>query len=239
MYFFTAVPYAFFLILLADLHISKKNFMNCILSSFKVWLLFTFFMFMMDVLFLSDGKALIQSYHYVKTRQIFLPLTGIIGFFLLIIQFTDTKYTRLKKMQLLTVLSIFLLANPQLISGFILSYKNYYDYGFSILTGISLVIFCEYVKYKNIYIMKTFLVIMLGLCLFLTAVSQGFDPAHMQYSIYVSGKIKKDDMKKILESPSYALISDPESNIAYSHSNTRIPPFHVPIIIRSLKNSVH
>ena len=124
---------------------------------------------------------------------------------------------------------MFLIANLQLVCGYILSYKNYYDYSFSILEGISISIFIYSLTqaFTNRSFLYFSILIFLLPMLYMNFTSQGFNFSKMQYKIYMGGTIPKNELNKIIEDPTHALIDSLNfrSKVAYGIPQMILSPF--------------
>jgi len=238
LYFYVAVPYFYFLIIY--LYIKKfnkeMNFSNIFKSSLFAYIFISLGLILMDKLFLQNSIIpTLSKEYYFRTHEIFIPLVSILSFLFVVFQYSI--YLKRKKNILLILiylqtclfLAVFLIANLQLISGYILSYKNYYDYSFSILAGISISIFIYSLTqaFTNRYFLYFSILIFILPMLYMNFASQGFNFSKMQYKIYMGGTIPKSELNKIREDTTHALIDSLNfrSKVAYGIPMIVLPPF--------------
>ncbi len=138
-------------------------------------------------------------------------------------------------MSLLTLLIIFFISNFQVLTGYMLSYKNYFDYGLSIIIGISTMIF--FLSLYNL-LGKVVFVFSLLFILYLSLKSNGFDFEKINYKIWTGYQISDKDREIILNKPESSIILDLDLNskISYSKAKTIIPLFSYQYIFPFINN---
>jgi len=238
LYFYVAIPYFYFLIIYLYLKFFNKNinFINTLKSSLLAYIVIALGMILMNKFILQNTIIVARSKEfYFETHEIFIPLVSIVSIIFSIIQFIiyikKEKYFLLKLLylQIYLLLGIFFIANLQLICGYLLAYKNYYDYSFSILIGISISIFIYSLSqsYKHRKIVYFSILIFILPMIYMNFTSQGFNFSKMQYKIYMGGNISKNTLNQIIKNPTHALIDslDFRSKVAYGIPKIVIPPF--------------
>lgn len=159
---------------------------------------------------------------FVNSRQLQIPLmlAVITVVYLVFVKLRCVEKNKFHEWLLIVLTSSFGAVNLQLISGIWLCQKNYYDYGLSILFGISIVFIIEMVKNDMnrkiaIYALLITLIITTG---------------HSQLPWYRDSKIVSKQIFPIIEQvrkdPQHAVIKDLRlsSRIAYTTAKLQAPP---------------
>jgi len=238
LYFYVAVPYFYFLVIYLYMKNFNKeiNFKNIFKSSLFAYIFISLGLILMNKLFLQNSIIPTMSKQfYYETHEIFIPLVGILSVLFLVLQYG--VFLKRKKnillvliyLQIYLFLALFFIANLQLICGYLLSYKNYYDYSFSILAGISISIFLYSFTqaFTNKYFLYLSILTFILPMLYLNLTSQGFNFSKMQYKIYMGGTISKSELNMIMEDPTHALIDSLNfrSKVAYGIPKIVLSPF--------------
>lgn len=257
LYFYVAIPYFYFLIIFFYLATFTQtvNFKNILISSLFAYILIAVGIILMDKLFLQNTHIVLYTKeYYFRTHEVFVPLVSVVSLFFFSIQYKaysiDNKKNSLTLLHLQTfiLLGTFLLGNIQIISGYFLSYKNYYDYSFSILAGISISIFLYSMVniFKNNFVKYIAMLAFLFPMLYIHLTSQGFQFSKMQFKIYMGeGTLPKNSIEKIIKDPTHALITslDLRSKVAYALPHITIPPlsyqYRFPFIERQCTHNQH
>lgn len=232
LYYYVAVPYVLVLAFLfvhvwsAKLRYSSSSVNVAALFS----IVFLFFASGLALLFYLSG--LYEESNYLRQNQQFFYQTRKLQFplvllffgcvFCVLFMFKAMRSDR-KLILFLGFIGLASLAsvNIQLITGFMLSQKNYYDYGLSVLFGLMLVVIIELLKNNKIRFFS--LVIFLFFVFYLSFQSQRNYADHaleMGRGVEgVLGEAKKDPLHAII--PDLAV----SSLVAYSTPMLLAPPF--------------
>jgi len=237
LYFYVAVPYEYFLSIYLVLRYIYKEYTwkNIIYASVIAFIILGLGMLMMDYLFIKGSHIEQLNDYYVRTRSFFMPLDALFSFLFIIGQYMVYRkehtllQKRLLQIQVLLFLSFVFIGNTQLISGYILSYKNYYDYSFSLLIGFALSIFIYSLLQSKIkgFVLHVVITSIVLTILLLNLASHRFHFSKMQYQIYMGGSVDNTTLAHILRDPQHALVDylDYRAKIAYGKALTIAPPF--------------
>jgi len=236
-YFYVAIPYFYFLLIYLFTSFFKKKITikNIVISSLTAYSIISLGLILMDKVLLVNSEIVTNSFVYLKTHQFFFPLNALVTLLFLLVQYFF--YRQQKNEYLLTLIylqvymfiSFLFMGNFQLISGYLLSYKNYYDYSFSIIIGLSISLFIYSLTQSNIRskIANWTIFIFTLAILYCNLTSQGFHFSTMQYQIFTGGSTSQKELQKILSNPTHAIIDDLDyrAKIPYGKANTIAPPF--------------
>ncbi|TRU35963.1 MAG: hypothetical protein EWV78_10060 [Microcystis aeruginosa Ma_MB_F_20061100_S20D] len=232
MYYYVAVPYLIFIGSCAFNFLFSRN--NILTGSGRVFasLVVSYFfvcaalvvLFYVQGLYSPGNPIRYNSFIFYESRfpQVPLYLLVLVGLF------GGALALKLIVINVRTVQILFFLAgsalatvNVHVVSGFMLSQKNYYDYGVSLILGVFLTFLISQVRFRKF---REFLLVVI-------LVAVGIPSFFVQMrdfkaSIYIGNKIDKiiDEVKK---DPLHSLILDRDvsSKIAYSQANLISPPF--------------
>lgn len=236
-YFYVAVPYFYFLFIYVFITFFKKKITikNLVISSLIAYSIIALGLILMDKLFLENSEIAMNSFVYLKTRQFFFPLNAVVTLVFLLVQYFFYRQQKNEYLLTLVYLQVYLfisfvfMGNFQLISGYLLSYKNYYDYSFSIMIGLSISLFIYSFIQSNIgsKIVNGIIFIFTLAILYCNLTSQGFYFSTMQYKIFTGGSTSQEELQQILSNPTYAIVDDLDyrAKIPYGKAHTIAPPF--------------
>ena len=232
LYFHVAVPYAFVLGLLAThrfmvTRLRLRGFGGAALASLIVFLagsLGLTLLFFLGGLYEPDHVIRQSTHVFVETRRPQIPLGLLLLGFLLALSISF-KWARPAQFQMASLgwLAVSALAavNVHIVAGFMLSQKNYYDYGLSVLFSLALVIMIEMLL--NEKVRQWVLLVVLFAVGYVSFQSQRHQA---RYAIEIGariGLILEDVRKDPLHSIIPAL--DVSSMLAYSTPKLLAPPF--------------
>ncbi|MCW8276798.1 hypothetical protein IMF27_14865 [Pseudomonas sp. PCH199] len=162
LYFYVAIVYVFFLI--AVLTFVRIGFFRGSTNALRVFFACFFSYFIvsigfaaLDAVFFSRDVFIVASSSlYIKTHVPIIPVAGVFAFVLLAMQLILTRvmeatHNNYNGFQLFLVCSIFLVSNIHVLSGVMLSYKNYMDYAVGFIGGASLIIFIQFLIANKVY----------------------------------------------------------------------------------------
>lgn len=232
MYYYVAVPYVIFIGSCASNFLFSRN--NIFTGGGRVFasLIGSYFfvctalvvLFYIQGLYSLENPIRSNSFIFYQSRfpQVPLYLLVLVGLFwgasalkLIVVNF------RIVHVLFFLAGSALATVNVHVVSGFMLSQKNYYDYGVSLILGVFLAFLISMVRFHKF---RDFI-------LFVILVAVGSPSFFVQMrdfktSIYIGNKIDKiiDEVKK---DPLHSLILDRDvsSKIAYSQANLISPPF--------------
>lgn len=232
LYFHVAVPYVFLLGLVVSQQIFIKRFRlsapgSTVIASVTIFFLLSLgltLLFFLGGLYKLDNVIRQSSHVFIESRRPQIPLMLIfLGFFYLIIIYfkwgraSNSPIVALGCLAMAALLSV----NVHVVAGFMLSQKNYYDYGLSVLFGLGLVLMIEMLFNETI----RYWVILV------TLFSVGYVALHSQYlnakyAISMSAKIAPI-LKEVRKDSLHSIISplDVSSLVAYSTPQLLAPPF--------------
>jgi hypothetical protein len=232
LYFHVAVPYAFVLGLLAThrfmvTRLRLRGFGGAALASLTVFLagsLGLTLLFFLGGLYEPDHVIRQSTHVFVETRRPQIPLALLLLGFLLALSISF-KWARPSQFQMASLgwLAVSALAavNVHIVAGFMLSQKNYYDYGLSVLFSLALVIMIEMLLNEKVR-QWMLLVVLLAV---------GYVSFQSQYRYAKHGVAIGSRIGPILEDvrkdPLHSIIPalDVSSMVAYSTPKLLAPPF--------------
>lgn len=228
-YFYVSIVYFYCLILYFFISKLKLNMTTILLGNIFSYIVISIGLIIMDVFFLQKSE-IINFSAYVISNQIVFPViffVNILYSFIIYLIYYNTREDNQKilfLMSLISLLIIFFVSNFQLLTGYMLSYKNYFDYGLSIIIGIATAIFFK--SLSNI-IGRVVYIFPLICILFLSLHSNSFDFNKMKYAIFSGYNISNQDKESILNNSESSIILnlDLNSKISYSKAKTLIPIF--------------
>ena len=239
-YFYVAIVYFYCLILYFFISKLKFNILTIVLGNIFSYIIISIGLIIMDVFFLQKSE-IINFSAYVISNQIVFPIiffVNILYSFIIYLIYYNTREDNQKilfLMSLISLLIIFFVSNFQLLTGYMLSYKNYFDYGLSIIIGISTMIF--FLSLYNLFGRVVFVFPLLFI-LYLSLKSNGFDFEKINYKIWTGYQISDKDREIILNKPESSIILDLDLNskISYSKAKTIIPLFSYQYIFPFINN---
>ncbi|NYH10309.1 hypothetical protein [Pseudomonas moraviensis] len=239
LYFFVGVSYAYFLVcgvILLNKRFFKREagivkiLIACVASYLCVSLGFVLF----DWLFLSKDPFIgSMPDAYVKRHSPMLPISGLLSAFFVGVQvFLKQRFSivcnRHIQLQFFIMLSLLLLCNIHVVSGVMLSYKNYLDYSTSLVAGISIVIFLDFLKVHGIKGAGACAFAVSLSILYLTFRAYGLDFSKLEYR-YFRGlqfdSVEEYNAATIDPMSIVIMDSDLSAKLPYSVSRMPIPLF--------------
>jgi len=232
LYYYVAISYIFFvsmyfvsaLIASKQWMVGYKNFFVSFFGPFLSLTVILVVLFAVSGLYQHDNYIRQNSYVFFETRFPQLPLAIIllgswfcILYWFELIRIDRTLYIILAWLGLAACASV----NIHLITGFMLSQKNYYDYGLSVLFGLGLVGIIELLKSERVRF--GFLLFFLGSVAYLSFQSQ---LRYARYAISMSPKMVAV-LEHAKQDPLHSIIPDlaVSSLVAYSTPKLFAPPF--------------
>lgn len=239
LYFYVAISYAYFLVALFAFSISnflrnQSTYIRITAACFLSYLLISAGFTAFDYIFLSKEPFLVASNNlYIKSHTPIIPLAGILSFGLLLTQTVITnlakpEHNHYNKLQYFILLSILFISNIHVISGVMLSYKNYMDYAIGFMGGISIIIFirfCLTITRFGARIIGSLFAIPI---LILTFSAYGFNINTFEYTFFRGLQFKSAGYYKFVSQHPMSVIipdSDLSAKIPYSVSKMPIPIF--------------
>lgn len=239
-YFYVAIVYAYCLIIYFSISKLKLNLKIILYVNIIAYFVISIGLIIMDKFFLQRTE-IINSSLYVLSQDIISPIILFVNFFYTCIIYLifylkkDNIQKQLFLSSILTLFIIFFISNFQILTGYMLSYKNYFDYGLSIIIGISTMIF--FLSLYNLFGRVVFVFPLLFI-LYLSLKSNGFDFEKINYKIWTGYQISDKDREIILNKPESSIILDLDLNskISYSKAKTIIPLFSYQYIFPFINN---
>lgn len=240
-YFYVAIVYLYCLIILVFISKLKFNFKTILFSNIFAYSIISIGLIIMDKLFLQKSEIITNSYVYILSNEVVFPIILFVNifysFFIYLIYFLKKNdiQRKLFLISLCTLFIIFFISNFQILTGYMMSYKNYFDYGLSIIIGISTMIF--FLSLYNLFGRVVFVFPLLFI-LYLSLKSNGFDFEKINYKIWTGYQISDKDREIILNKPESSIILDLDLNskISYSKAKTIIPLFSYQYIFPFINN---
>lgn len=239
LYFYVGIAYAYFLVggclLLHPYFYDRKlNWLRigvaCLISYLVVSLGFIFF----DFLFLSKIPFMLASPNaYIKSHVPIIPISGLVTLGLLVVQVVlakrySVRETKHLHIQFFITLSLFFVCNVHVVSGVMLSYKNYIDYSSGLVAGAGIVVFLDFLKVNAIKGTKIVCCAVALLVLYLTFKAYGFDFEKMEYNYFRGLQFTSTEEYKAASSDPMSVViqdSDLSAKLPYSVSMMPIPLF--------------
>lgn len=232
LYYYVAVPYVFFIGMyftwrFFSLKRQLSSYQNYLIS-FLLWFVCVAvglsILFYLSGLYKSDNYIRQSEFVFFATRfpqfPLFVLILGGVGYLMSKLGWMHTERHLITFLVWLG-LAAFASVNIHLVSGFMLSQKNYYDYGLSVLLGLGLVVMIELLK--NERVKKTVLLTCLALTSYFALQSQ---ISYARYAIYMSPKVAAV-LERSGQDSLHAVIPDlaVSSSVAYSMPKLLAPPF--------------
>ncbi|KQZ78528.1 hypothetical protein [Pseudomonas sp. Root562] len=239
LYFYVGVPYAYFLvsglILLYSKFIERSlDFLRvgiiCIISYLVVSIGFIVF----DFLFLSKDVFITGiPQGYIKTHVPVFPVSAGLMFFFLLVERAILSPEAFKKSkqvhaQLYVAISIFFICNLHMISGVMLSYKNYLDYSTGLIAGVGIVIFLDFLRCHSIKWANAVCFVSVSLILYLTFKAYGFSFSAMEYNFFRGLQFNSiEEYEAATDDPMSTIIQDSDlaAKLPYSVPKMTAPLF--------------
>lgn len=228
-YFYVAIVYLYCLIIYFFISKLKLNFKTILFANIFAYFLISIGLIIMDKFFLQRTEIINYS-AYVSNHDIIFPIILFVNLlyscfiYLIFYLKKDEIQKQLFLMSLLTLFIIFFVSNFQILTGYMLSYKNYFDYGLSIIIGISTIIF-----FLSLYNIKGKIIFIFPLIsiLYLSLKSNGFDFEKINYKIWTGYQISDNDKELILNKSESSIILELNLNskISYSKAKSIAPLF--------------
>lgn len=232
LYYFVAVPYVFLLMTAVTTSLVQRSlglaeYRSIAVSAPGVYLIMALGavgLFMLAGYYNLDNPLVNNAWVHARTRMPQLPLALLFilpTIFLLWQAGQLGSGKRYSQYVLLLVLAAVASVNLHVVTGFMLSQKNYYDYGLSILFGLMLVVVLEWIKDRRLA--DWTLLVLLVLVAIPTLASHLY---FYQRATAISAKAAPfvDDVRL---DPLHAVIPDLDvsSRMAYSTARLLAPPF--------------
>ena len=235
LYYFVFIPYLFFVLLFLlknYLNPAKSLFINIIVV-FVSYVSVSFFVYSV-FMFLSDGLVPVRlSNLFIETNTPLIPLAGLLAVLFYVPCFWISCFKKrtyaIKKLNidcLVLLLSLFLVPNIHVLTGFSLSVKNYFDYSippvFGLFLSLIFILYGNYSEKRKKYAQN----IALAIVFILVAKSQGFSFERMQYNVYIGKQVHdKELLSQIIRDPLHAIVPslDYSSKINYFSARSLSP----------------
>ncbi|MBT9498179.1 MAG: hypothetical protein IV103_13185 [Zoogloea sp.] len=232
LYYFVAVPYAFLIAVGVALPIVRRSlglptWQTAVASAVAVYVLMALSavgLFSLAGYYDPDNWVMNNSWVFARTRFPQLPviLLFILPVVLVLGRFGQLDSGRNQGRALLVLILVAIgSVNLHVVTGFMLSQKNYYDYGLSILFGLMLVVVLEWIRDRRLA--DWALVVLLAIVAIPTLTSHLY---FYQQATDISAKAAPiiDDVRR---DPLHAVIPDLDvsSRMAYSTARLLAPPF--------------
>jgi len=239
LYFYVAISYGYFLVgycLLTQVSFFSRSSLTLriVLASLLSYLTISLGFSIFDLLFLSKDAFIIAAPNiYIKSHVPVIPISGIVTLGLLAIQRQLSRHHDIKERshieaQLFVTLSLFLICNIHVLSGTMLSYKNYMDYSTSLIGGAGIAVFLDFLKKNKIKYARLVCGLMVLYILSLTFRAYGFNFNTMEYSYFRGLQFtSSEDYKRAYQDPMSIVIPDRDlsAKLPYSVSKMPIPLF--------------
>lgn len=250
LYGFTLLPYASMLSILMLFNRGWiKGYKSLIAANAAVFILISIALSAFDMLYLRQTEV-INTPQYFPGHNFYIPLSGLVS---LLLYGALWGMTRLRKVPLTfrenaffatTIFTMFVITNYQVISGFMLTYKNFQDYGNYFLFGILLSSWFYILGEKGLIpegLRKVGLIAVLTAVFGLMLYGSGFNFNKMSYKIYIGNTLKDlKEIEKIEKSPmtSVVLNSLTSANIAYSRAKMEFPILSYAYVFSFIRTTV-
>jgi hypothetical protein len=239
LYFYVGISYAYFLVcgfilFHSRLFNQELNLWRVGIAAVAGYLAISFGFVFFDFLFLSkDPFILGMPGAYIRRHVPMLPISGLVILGLLLIQVAlfhrySIKDTRHVYAQFFIMLSLFFIGNVHVVSGVMLSYKNYIDYSSSLVVGVGIIIFLDFLKCHAIKGARLFCVVVSTSVLYLTFKAYGFNFSELEYRYFRGLQFNSAEEYKAASSDPMSVIipdSDLSAKLPYSVSMMPVPLF--------------
>jgi hypothetical protein len=239
LYFYVGISYAYFLICGFILFYSRlfnrgQSFWRIGIAGVAGYLAISIGFMFFDLLFLSkDPFILAMPGAYIRSHVPMLPISGVVTLGLLLIQMAISRRCAIKDSrhvyaQFFIMLSLFLICNVHVVSGVMLSYKNYIDYSSSLVVGVGIVIFLDFLKCHAIKGARLVCVVVSTSVLYLTFKAYGLDFSTLEYRYFRGLQFNSaEEYKAVSSSPMSIIIQDSDlsAKLPYSVSMMPVPLF--------------
>lgn len=239
-YFFVGVGYFMFLSCLMLNHWATKNdqlkwsFLRLIASPVATYLfLASFALFALHILQIYVPQSYeVMSSQLIYSRNLFVPIHGLLALLMCIvclIQIGTGNALQCRFFRLATQITIliFLLANIQLIAGFTISPKNYFDYTLPIMMGAAVSLYFISLSRNGALITAALLCASLS-CIIVQLVfsSVGCSVENRQCRFFIGYQLGKDQVEKYRQNPlgTISSVRGVTEKLSYSHAELFIPP---------------
>lgn len=232
LYYFAAVPYAFLIAVGVALSVVRRvpglvAWKATVVSAVAVYVLMTLGavgLFALAGFYNADNWVLNNAWVFAQTRMPQLPVVVLFALpvVLMLWRFGQFDAGRSQGNNLLILLLAAVASvNLHIVTGFMLSQKNYYDYGLSILFGLMLVAVLEWFKDRRLA--DRALVVLLVIIAIPTLASHLY---FYQRALAISAKAAPI-IDEVCHDPLHAVIPDLDvsSRMAYSTARLLAPPF--------------
>ena len=232
-YPFLTISYIFLVLLyyINRIHEVKRNsLMVFILGSISLYITIAVCLIIVDKLGALNYFKLTASGHFQYSHLPHIPVISVVMIPLVLLQWIkkSPKEANTYHLNIVAIYIIILLvANLNVVSGYLISYKNFYDYGLNFLAGVCIVLFIlDYNKtgYTNV-------ALSLCCCFLLLILLLNIDWGRLQrreYSVWISQQsLSKADNEFIYKHPFdfYITSKNPRGKYAYSVNKAIAPIF--------------
>lgn len=239
LYFYVGISYAYFLvsgfILLHSWFFNKSlNYWRIGIACVASYLAISFGFVFFDFLFLSkDPFILAMPDAYIKSHVPMLPISGVVALSLFVVQIALSRQFAIKDTwhvysQFFIVLSLFLVCNVHVVSGVMLSYKNYIDYSSSLVAGLSIIVFLDFLRCHAIKGGRLACFAVASIILYLTFKAYGFNFSELEYKYFRGLQFNSVEEYKAASSDPMSIViqdSDLSAKLPYSVSMMAVPLF--------------
>jgi hypothetical protein len=239
LYFYVGIAYAYFLlcgvILLHSWFFNKQlGFWRISIACISSYLVISIGFIFFDFLFLSKDPFInAMPDAYIKSHLPMFPVSGVLTLGLLLVQCALSsrcviKDSRHVHMQFFITLSLFLICNVHVVSGVMLSYKNYIDYSSSLIAGVGIIIFLDFLRSRAVTGASFVCFIVASTVLYFTFTAYGLNFSALEYRYFRGLQFTStDEYKAATIDPMSIVIQDGDlsAKLPYSVSMMPIPLF--------------
>lgn len=237
LYFYVAIVYFYFIVAILAFKLAGffwKGNLRIFIACFFSYLVVSIGFAVLDSVFLSRDAFVVSSAGlYIRSHAPVIPIAGVFAVGLLAVQLILIRvnaiaYDFYSKFQLFLVISIFLVSNIHVLSGVMLSYKNYMDYAVGFVGGASLIVFIRFLLVNMIRgagLVGGFFAVVI---LILTFNAYGFNFKDCEYYFFRGLQFKTvEEYHFVSRNPMTVIVpdSDLSAKIPYSVAKAVIPMF--------------
>lgn len=253
LYFYVGIAYAYFLLcgfILLHSRLFNKQLglwrisIACISSYLAISIGFVFF----DLLFLSKDPFInAMPDAYIKSHLPMFPFSGGVTLGLLLVQCAlSSRYvikdSRHVPMQFFITLSLFLICNVHVVTGVMLSYKNYIDYSSSLVAGVGIIIFLDFLRSRAVPGARFVCFFVGSTILYLTFTAYGLNFNALEYRYFRGLQFNSTAEYKAASIDPMSIViqdSDLSAKLPYSVSMMPIPLFSYQYNFPLVANGCH
>ena len=184
---------------------------------------------------LLDPESVLRlnSYTFLEQRMPTIPLAGLAATAILFCfatrEKTETNMARSIQPDLLFGLLLVMLftSNIQLITGFMLSHKNYIDYGVNALAGVFIAVLLDYCDHHSLCSAQTLRRLLSGVLAALFVFTVPMQVVWFMRAYPGLNQVDPCTLARARKDPLHTIIPDVNlaSKFAYAHARALIPPF--------------